>query len=586
MPILYRTSQYTQYNLIQEDPDPVKNRIFIENMGCDIKNLNVRFGEYYQRPGTDGVFAPTGADDFSNYPPVYTQNKSAYFIATYANQGNENSPGHCDPWFASLDYENYPGVRSVKTSSGLIAVGRYSGYSTSLALADWWVGYDMNDSPTYLLENNGSLSTMFYEDPQQPGEFFGIRYYVGTSYIGKMRFTPLSATFTDQRSIGGWNVFFVGKCGDNTAMFVEVNGNNQNMDFYNYSSSGAPTLIYSYIHKNPNTYHYQYPSNLKHVSDTKKVFYQGGWDEHPFQEYKQCFFQRFIFNPQDKRITASPCTINFPEGKNSTNFQVPAWYDATWHASTRNAWYYKPHQFSVGNRTFVTYIFVDKYHHNYWQNRIAYYRGPDTRCNWMTFEVDSNDDTILNFHSVIQWEESRSFPRYYMPINQTGTQLLIILNENVCTVSFDIESGWYKHDFENISARSAAIDTAGRIYLITTGANTYYDTNANRYDNSKGYGFLRTYQYNPTVPVTLSVRFENNSFTYTGTQITTNLLADVRNSNGNREVRNLRVTFSGDNIFFQDGTQSKDITTLTSGTLSVPVNITGGGKPVVLVTVI
>ena len=47
MPILYRTSQYTQYNLIQEDPDPVKNRIFIENMGCDIKNLNIRFGEIW-----------------------------------------------------------------------------------------------------------------------------------------------------------------------------------------------------------------------------------------------------------------------------------------------------------------------------------------------------------------------------------------------------------------------------------------------------------------------------------------------------------------------------------------------------------
>lgn len=586
MPILYKTAQYTQYNLINEDPDPSKARIFIENQGCDVKNLNVRFGDTWMRQGIDGVAPPYGADDFSNYPPVYTQNKWAYFCNVYANQINEASPGHCDGWLASLDYETYPGLRQVKTSSGLIVIGRYSGYSTNLALTDWWIGNDMAGEPTYLLENTGSLATMFYEDPQQVDEFYCIRYYVGTSYIGKIKFSPQSVTFTSLRGIAGWNVFFVGRCADSTAMFCEVNGSNQNIDFYNYASSGTPALVYSYTSRNPNTYHYQYPSNIRHDSDTRRVFYQAGWDAHPFQEYKQVFFQRFVFNPVSKTVTSAPCTINFPSGKNSTNYQVPAWYESTIHSTTRNAWFYKSHQFSVGNRNFITLIFVDRYHGNSWNSRIAYYRGPKERSGWMTFEINANDDTILDFHSVIYWEEARSYPRYYMPINETGTQLLILKNEDVCTITFDVENGWYKHDFENISARSVAIDTAGRIYIVAVGSNTYYETAATRYDNSLGYGFLRVYQYNPTVPSTINVYFDQSNLVYEGEELSTNINIEARDSTGNRIEKSVRITFTGDNIFFDDGTQTKDVTTATDGITIIPVSITGGGKPVVNVTVV
>lgn len=585
MPILFKTSQYSQYNLIQEDPDLSKGRVFVENMGCDVKDLNVRFGEYYQRPGIDGVHAPTGADDFSNYPPVYTQNKSAYFIAVYGRQVSEVTPGHCDPWFASLDYENIPGVRAVKTSTGLIVVGRYSGYSTSTALADWWLGYDMNDTPTGLVENAGNLSTMFYEDPQEPEEFFCLRYYVGTTYLSKIKFTPLAVTVTDLRSTAGTNVFFVGRCDDNTAMFVEVDGNHQSCNFYNVFSRGTPELRYTYLTPNTNTFHYQYPSNIRHDSATRKVFYQGGWDSHPFQEYKKCYFERFVFDPTTKNVTSAPCTINFPAGKSNLDYMVPVWWETTWHASTRNAWYYKPHQFSIGNRRFITWIFVDKTHGNNWTERAFYYRGVN-RCNWMTFEIDSADDKILTFHSVIKWEEPRDFPRYYMPINETGTQLLVIRNENVCTISFDVDKGWYKHDVEFISARSAAIDTAGRIYLIGVGSNTYYDTGADRYDRANGYGFFRVFQYNPTVPSTISVEFQSSSYNYTGSPISTNLIVSSRNSNGERIAKTLRITLIGGIIKFSDNTTEKDVTSLTNGDLSVPVVISGGGKPTITVTIV
>lgn len=586
MPILYQTPNSSHKdNFIVEDPDPAKGRIYIENMGCDVKNLNIRFGEFFFRQGTDGVYHPYTSDDLSNGVPMYTQNKSAYYIAIWARQDNVNQVGHCDPWLASLDYENYPGVRQVRTSSGLTVMSRYSGYSTSVGLADFWIGNDTTESATYILDDNGNLCTMFYEDPGQPDEYYVIKYYSGTTYIGKLKFTPLSVTYTNQRGIAGWNVFFVGKCSDGTPMFCEVNGNNQNINFYNYPSSGTPSLVYSYYSREPDTYHYQYPSNIRYDTDTRRVFYQGGWDAHPYQEYKQLFMERFIFNPETKNVVSSPCTLNYPAGKNSTNYMVPFWWETTWHASTRNAWFYKPHQFSVGDRKFITMLSVDKYQPNSWTERAFYYRGVN-RNTWMTFEINATDDTVLDFHSVIAWDESRSFPRYYMPINDAGTQILVIKNEDVCTITFDVEKGWYKHDFENISARSAAIDTAGRIYLGTSGANTYYDTGANRYDNSNGNGHCRVYIYSPSLPTNINAYLEDSSYTYTGSNISTNIILSARDAAGQLVAKNLRISISGDNVFFTDGSQTKDITTLTSGTLSIPVTITGGGKPNITINLI
>lgn len=586
MPILYRTPNYTQKdNLIIEDPDPSKGRIYIENMGCDINNLNIRFGEFFFRQETDGVYNPYTSDDFSNYGPMYTQNKSAYFIAAYANQQTEAPAGHCDPWLVSLDYENIPGVRQVKTSSGLIVMGRYSGYSTTTGLADYWIGYDTTDSATYHLQDTGNLCTFFYEDKQIQDEYYVIKYNQGTSYLGKLGFTPSSVTYTNLRSSSGTNIFFVGRCVDDTAMYCEVNGNNQNIEFYNCPSRGTPTLIYQYYSREPDTDHYQYPSNIRHDSDTKKVFYQAGFDAHPYQEYRQMFMERFIFNPEVKTVVSSPCTLVFPEGKTSTNYISAFWYEVTWHASTRNAWFYKPHQFSIGSRNFITVLSVDKYQPNSFTQRAFYYRGVNRNI-WITFEISADNDTILTYHSSLSWDETRSYPRYYMPINETGTQLLVVKNEDICTITFDIEKGWYKHDFENISARSCAIDTVGRIYLVTTGANTYYDTNANRYDNSNGNSYMRIYQYNPSIPTSISARIENSSYTYTGTDINTNIVVSARDTAGNLVAKGLRITISGDNMFFTDGTQVADVLTLTTGDLSVPVTITKGGKPNITVNVI
>lgn len=586
MPIFYQTPQYSyKDNFIVEDPDPSKGRIFVENMGCDIKNLSVRFGEFFWRQGTDGVIHPYTSDDFSNQVPMYTQTKSAYALAIWSNQSNECQVGHCDPWLASLDYENYPGVRQVKTSSGMVVMSRYSGYSTTTGLADWWISYDTQDPATYVLENDANLCTMFYEDPYAPDEYYVLKYNQGTTYVGKLAFTPLSATYTNLRSSSGTNCFFVGKCSDGTPMFCEVNGNNQNIEFYNYGQTTAPTLVHSYYSREPDTYHYQYPSNIRHDTDTRKVFYQAGFDAHPVQDYKQIFMQRFIFNPETKTVVSSPCTLNYPTGKNSSDYMVPFWYEVSWHASTRNSWFYKPHQFSIGDRKFLTMLTVDKYQPNAWTQRAFYYRGVN-RNTWMTFEIDADDDTILEFHSVISWDESRSFPRYYMPINETGTQILVVKNEDVCTITFDTETGWYKHDFENISARSVAIDTAGRIYLGTTGANTYYDTNANRYDNSNGTGYCRVYTYNPSLPVNVTATLEDSSYVYSGSNISSNIIVSARDSSGTLIEKNLAITIIGDNIFFADGTQYKEVTTLTSGNLSVPITITGGGRPNITVSLI
>ncbi len=582
-----------QWNYVYEDPDISKRRIFIENVAYDTYTLQPKFNnEFFLGVGTDNVVNNGPQDDWSNQICIQTNQKWMWNKA-YGRQDTFAYLGHSDPWIASLDYENLPGRHTVRTSAGYYVFQHYSSYSTNTGLADFWVGVDLAGVPRHLNYNVSGLVTFFYEDPNITEEFYAIRYDNGTYYIGKARVTGTTVALTSARTVTDRNVFLVGKNNDGTPLFAEIQGSTQNIDFVKITSAATWHPVRSWTHPGQYSHHYQYLSNIRHDSAVRKVFYQGGWDRHVSDEHKQAFFTRFVWNPVSQNIDATPCIVNYPPNTRHNDFQMSTRFEVALHATTRNNFWYKPHQFTVNGITYLTYMFIDRSNQSFSTER-AYYRNRKNQDTWITFTVGSGlNDNVLTYHSTYKWRQNRNFPTYYVPINSIGNQLVIIRPSDVSTLTFDTVLGWVEHDIELFAARSIGIDDSGRILVGAVGSLTYEDTAAARYEQGNGNGYGVLAEYKPSQPLILSSNVVSGNYVistnpvsteyvYNGVPINTGMAFSLRDAvNGTNVAANIKLLISGGNAIFDNNLREKIISTNTSGPANVALTITGGGRPII-----
>ena len=597
---LVNCKQYAAGNFIVEDPDTSKGRIFIENQAFDVENLTPLFGQFYNNNDTSNLqssYAPLAG--YYQYPQIYTQNRFAFFLNYITRAGaTEASPGHADNWFVCLDYENYKPNYFVKSSTGLIIGQYYNGYTSTTARGDTFLGYDLAGIPTYRDLVSATYSLLFFEDPNEVNSFWGIRRTSSTGMnFGKFKVAPSSAvTFTNQRGVNR-QCFFIGKNDDDTMMVAEHYAPSGSLDIYEYTmvDALAPILRYNFYSEASNQYFYQYPSNIRHDEKYSKVFYQacwqqvyGAWDTTRREEEQKLLFFRYNWNPKTKQIVRSKCTLAFPAGTDSTDYitkghVITATSPTAYYSQYDNPFFYKPHQFQIGDRRFVTLLFCDRSGGNYWSEHWTDYRSR-RRNRWITFEIDQSDDTILTYHSFIDWEHPRMVPRYYMPINGFGSQLLVTRGENwTGTLTFNLEKGWVPHNITPVTATGFAIDTAGRIYIISNSYGSQYDNGANLYDygESEGYSVIDIYQPNKIGLVSIT-QDSNTSLLFTGNNISSNVYVSAWSENNERMVTDVKLVITGKNMKFSNNdAQQITVTTSSAGTVTVPITITGPGMQII-----
>jgi hypothetical protein len=237
----------------------------------------------------------------------------------------------------------------------------------------------------------------------------------------------------------------------------------------------------------------------------------------------------------------------------------------------------------VGNRRFVTLLFCDRSGGNYWSEHWGFYRTR-RRNRWITFEIDQNDDTILTYHSFIDWENPRMVPRYFMPINTSGTQLLVTRGENwTGTLSFNVEKGWVAHNVVPVTATGFAVDTTGRIFLISNSLGSQYESTANLFDYGESEGYSVIDIYNPSKIALISITPPANTYlSYNGSNLSSNLSVSAWNYSNERMNVEVKLVISGKNmVFANNNSQQITLNTSTSGPITVPVTITGGGNPII-----
>jgi len=573
-----------------EDPDLSKNRIFIQNQAYDTNTLRSRSNEWFLNQDT--TLREPSSPGYYQTPYMITNGKY-WYGSQFNNTDTAAAVGHQEPWFASLDYERLPGRHSVVCRSGLIHVGIYYTYTSNVGQQTVWNGYDLNGIPQFQTLSQAVNTILFYEDPFAANEWYGIQHDYNTTSIGpklgKFRISGAGPVWTtaggDRSGLYKNHLFFLGINSDSSAMFLELNESHQGIKAHRVSTGNQANQVFDWVHPGMTQWHYQYPSNLVHSSERRKVFYQGGWNnlDSTFQlgdEYKSVFFHRFIWDPVTLQFDVKRCTVTYPEGKYHYNYQRTVRWEPSWHSSIYNNWYYKPHVFTVGSQTYLTYMFIDRANPNFFTYRTQYSRR-ELNETWVTFLVGSGEnDDQLTYHSTYSWPQTRNAVRYVMPINSTGNQLLCSRMDSVLTLTFDTELGWIGHDEDPISMRSIAQDSTGRIWLSTSGANNYYDNGTGGYDHSNGVGYNMIWEYIPNSPISIKATTSQETYVYSGTPINSSLSITARNSLANTLVaQNIKLVINGTNAQFSNGTNNTTVTTSTSAAVTVPFTITGAGQP-------
>ena len=530
MALFKSVKQYGSYGYIIEDPHPKYNRMFIENISYNVKDLSVRPNEYFQfQSNALQVSSYNGmSTNFYDWPVVDTNGK----FGNSWSDSRQNWPsqiGNWDPWLLCLDYNTVPRRTIYDNESDMTYFCYPRDLSTTDVRADLWHGRDLNSTPLYSATTQSYFLSHIYKfrksrESQKDNSvsYIAINHDYTAHNIFRVTYTPGALPlYTNIRGATTEIPFFIGADDNQYCYFAIYNVSTHDVSIISVGhdaqtinnitlaspiSGGAAVAAF-----------YRFPSNIKHNSNNTKVFYLMSYGA-----ADSLSLWRVVWNKELRTFGTTLCTMNFASGNWGT---YGRWPEQTSYASnTSNSWFLKPHVFKKGNTNYITVCVADKC-------IAAFTTGYDDvrQRTWVTFSIDANNDSILTYHSHYSWATPAEVPRSWVPINNAGDRLVVMQTGKTVTMTFNATTGWQVTNTQSIDARSYALDSAGRVYLITRGQAGALQTGGTA-DAIVGNGWNEIHLYDPDLNADqVNVSIANNLQNYTGTPIETNLTVSTSN---------------------------------------------------------
>lgn len=446
--------------------------------------------------------------------------------------------------------------------------------------------------------------------------------------------------------IGTWK-FWMGQDGTYAWYVGVLGGTTNSYDIYKYELAGGvgteTTELATQLPVDPlSAVVMAFPSNLRHDSNTKKVFYSGHF-KGTLDDFEA---MKFEWNPVAGTVTKSDCSYLYPAGANFATFASRP-TASNWNGNGYNVMWCKPHQIhdpSDASKAFVTNCVQD----GYYQTNQARFPTLKSRA-WMTYLVAKSSDNIMDFHSGINFSASE-FPLSWVPYNSDGTKIVTFslngttiwrwdpLSVNASSWTYNTSGstevtvnatnhGFTVGDIVTITGTTADTNPPNGIYPVseaTANSFKFYTTSdmsgtptgtaggtmnikrgwraGARYGvRARGYsidslgrlwvtaratsvGRVEIHLITDDMPSTITLKLQNpvegteTRYVYEGTDISTNVLVDAYDSEGNRMSVVVNLTIIGSSMEFNNSTSTTQITTSASQSTSVPITITGAGK--------
>ena len=179
---------------------------------------------------------------------------------------------------------------------------------------------------------------------------------------------------------------------------------------------------------------------------------------------------------------------------------------------------------------------------------------------WVVYKVDASTPKTLTYHSKVVMP---GHARQWIWLNDSQTLMGVWFQNSFVVYSWNDTTGWNSTTTLNHSVYEVGRDSLDRIWF----------TKASSTQELRKELHLLT----PTLPVSISVTPELTSYTYSGSDIVTNLAVSAINASGARIATSVKLTIEGSSMKFSDDSTTKTVTTLTTGDLSVATKVVGAG---------
>lgn len=532
MPLVTHVKQYGSYNYVIEDPE--NKRIFIENQSFNTEDLSGRLGEFFEHTDNNGNWAPNGAGaNWYDWPVVITNGKYGNSWAD-SRQAWPGGPGKWDPWILSLDYTIIPKRIFRYGQNGLLYMFYPRDITTNNMRQDIRVSEELTSDVAIRQTTNDLWLYFLYE--REGGTLIGFNRENDYNYVafldlqvGEVDQSPASVSAVNLQGAASVLNFFIGVDYNNySGFFLAYNCNTHAYDIYQQGSPtttngenvvgyGADSLYYSAGTGGYTGVCYQFPSNLTKDGDTK-FFYSSHWDASGILSPKI-----ITWDISSGTFSSKNCTITYPGTETYSTYGAPP-TNNNFSASTNSVWWIKPHIVNYGSAIkFITFCTLEKSIQYYYNER---WFASQQQRNWITYSINPTDPSSLTYHSHVEWPNTWEFPRSWVPVNDNGTEMLVMLNGKTVFMEFDLDNGWQITNTQSIDARAYGIDSTGRIYLVTRGMATSRMTGGTA-DAYRGVGWNSIYyfdRHNPYNNVdikyktgdgdTKEIKFEVDSTTY------------------------------------------------------------------------
>ena len=247
----------------------------------------------------------------------------------------------------------------------------------------------------------------------------------------------------------------------------------------------------------------------------------------------------------------STCSIDFTASGSSTPNDL---WPMTWTTSDSYQFQRRTKLFLNSPSSSVKYLIAfNMTPFNYEDSNKSYYTG-------LVFEMSSSNTTALTYRSSRQmYNDLGGETRAVMGMNDDNTRFLAVGTYNAAVYTFNTSSkalslaqvipGEWRH---------FGTDTYGRLWL-TNYANDLYC-------------------FTLDSPVKITVTAPVTSYNYTGSAISSNVNVESRNYLGSFVCVSSRLTIEGNSaVFTSNGLGVLDVSTSSSGSITVPITINNGG---------
>ena len=216
------------------------------------------------------------------------------------------------------------------------------------------------------------------------------------------------------------------------------------------------------------------------------------------------------------------------------------------------AWNTACHTFvSDGNR-YVMFINIDG------RNQYAQTPGPRTS---VVYLVDPTNPKNLTYHSKITWPDT---PKNFVFLNEAQT-LMGMFFQNVFKVyAWNNTTGWNETVSVNTLVTACGRDADSRIWYVQS-------------SDSQSAAVPELHILTPSLPITINIDPEFESYDYAGTPINSFINVSAFNASGNRIAASVKLVINGGSMTFSDSTTVKTITTLDDDDFQQNIIITGAG---------